>query len=215
VPPPATPAARRPAAPVPAAPLRATPPPRRPAPASARRAPAGPAPRRETSTRSVVFTAVIGVILLVALVFAGVKLLGGGGNANQAATTPNTPVVTPQPSGGSKSGGAGKATATPAAPSRASTTVAVLNGTTKTGLAATTREQLLTGGYNKDKVVAGNNPSTDRQRATSVVMYKTGARVQARDVARTLNIQDVQPLDPASQAAASVVVVVGADKSGN
>jgi hypothetical protein len=210
VPAPVTPAARR----TPAAPLRATPPPRRPAPTPARRVPSGPPPRRETSRRSIALTIAFGVVVLAAVVFAGVKVLGGGGSDTPSSV--RNPVVTP---GETASGGGGGAKPTPTAtPSRATTTVMVLNGTTETGLAATTQDRLLTAGYAQKNTSAGNNPASDQQRTSSVVMYKTGARAKARDVARVLNIRDVRPIDGATQAnggGKDVIVVVGSDKSGS
>jgi hypothetical protein len=210
VPGPVTPAARR----VPAAPVRATPPPRRPAPAPARRVASGPPPRRETSARSIVLTLVFGVIVLAAVAFAGVKVLGGGSDKPSSV---RNPVVTPGQTASSDGGGSAKPKPTPA-PTRETTTVMVLNGTTETGLAATTKDRLLTAGYAAKNTDAGNNPASDQKRTASVVMYKTGARAKARDVARVLDIQGVQPIDPATQAnggGKDVIVVVGSDKSGS
>jgi hypothetical protein len=210
VPAPATPAARRPAA----QPLRQAPPPRRPAPAPARRAPSGPPPRRETSARSVVLMVILGVVAVGLVAFAGTKLLGGGGDtpagqSNKNAIVPAGETATPD------SGSQPKATPTP---DRATTTVAVLNGTTELGLAASTQDKLLTAGYEKGNTSAGNNPTSDQQRSSSVVMYVDGARAKAKDVARVLDIKDVKAIDAATQAnggGKDVVVVVGSDKSGN
>jgi hypothetical protein len=94
----------------------------------------------------------------------------------------------------------------------------VLNGTTELGLAASTQDKLLTAGYEKGNTSAGNNPTSDQQRSSSVVMYADGARAGAQDVARVLDIKDVKAIDAATQAnggGKDVVVVVGSDKSGN
>ncbi|WP_028057408.1 LytR C-terminal domain-containing protein [Candidatus Solirubrobacter pratensis] len=207
VPAPATPAARR-------VPSATPPPPRRPAPE--RRAPSGPPPRRETSTRSVVLTSVIGVIVLAALIFAATQLFGGS-DKPQAPASKSNPVVPP---GGTPAAGNGsnkpKPTPTPA---RATTTVTVLNGTPSDGLAANLKDRLTTAGYADDHVDAGNDPQ-GKGRQTSQVLYKRGASAQAKDVARVLDIQtgQIKQIDAQTQAIApdkSVVVEVGADKSGN
>jgi len=57
---------------------------------------------------------------------------------------------------------------------------------------------------------------TDQERAESVVLYATGAEREAAEVGRRLKIAQREPVDPSSQAQAgdaTVVVVVGADKS--
>jgi hypothetical protein len=216
VPAPATPAARRPEVRDAAAPLRATPPPRRPAPTPGRRPLSGPPPRRETSTRSVVLTGLLVVVVLVLVVFAGVKLLGGGGSGGTTAGKPQIPVVSPGATANPGSGS--KKTAKPAAtPSRGTTSVAVLNGTPSEGLAANMKDRLLTSGYIDGNVSAANDP-TNTSRAASAVLYKRGASAQGKDVARVLDIKDVKPIDAATQGVAptkSVVVEIGADKSGN
>ncbi len=213
VPAPSTPAGRRP----PAAPLRAAQPPRRPTPpAPARRMPSGPPARRETSTRSVVLMSVLGLILAGAVAFGAVKLLGGGD-----AKTPTKPnVVVPagsdeQSSGGSASGTKPKASTPP----RADTTVAVLNGTPSAGLAADTKDRLIDAGYTRANVGADNDPN-GKGVATSVVYYKPGAAAQAKDVARVLDIarSQVKPVGaetPTVSSNPSVIVEIGADKTGN
>jgi hypothetical protein len=97
--------------------------------------------------------------------------------------------------------------------------VAVLNGTPITGLAADTKKQLTGEGYKDANVSTGNN--SDHQRQQSVVLYDSGARLQALAVARILDVRTVQPLDAATRSVADraggkpaqVVVVVGGDKS--
>ena len=76
---------------------------------------------------------------------------------------------------------------------RAATKVAVLNGTTIPGLASREKDTLTEAGFSE--IATGNN--TDQQRADSSVLYGTrsGARAQARAVARQLNISTVQRLD--------------------
>ena len=95
------------------------------------------------------------------------------------------------------------------------TNVAVLNGTTIPGLASTEKDKIVSAGF-KGKVTTGNN--TDQARATSQVMYGTrsGARTQARTIARKLDIATIQRLDADTRdlsSNADVVVIVGQDKA--
>jgi hypothetical protein len=98
-------------------------------------------------------------------------------------------------------------------PARAKTKVAVLNGTTVSGLAGRVSDQLAKEGYAKGST--GN--SADQQRATSIVLYGDGSRLQALEIAKSLKISDVGKIDAAieSQAGgdANVVVIIGADRS--
>jgi hypothetical protein len=104
---------------------------------------------------------------------------------------------------------------------RATTTVAILNGTAIPNLAANTRDQLTADGYKAANIATGNN--TDQQRVRSQVFYRAGARRQAADVARTLGIDTPpQSVDADTQAladnagkgkTAEVIVIVGGDKA--
>jgi hypothetical protein len=215
VPAPATPAARRAeAAPPPraAAPLRQAPPPRRPA-APRRAALAGPPARRESSARTIVLTALVGLAVLAAVVFAVVKLTGGGGSH---APAPQPKVVT-QSSPASPSATA-TAQATPAL-TKATTRVEVYNGTTVSGLAGSVRDQLASLGYDQANLDAATYTPNQRRQA-STVMYQRGDRSAAATVARSLGISDVRLIDTATQQLLQqsgkkwdVVVIVGADKS--
>jgi hypothetical protein len=93
-----------------------------------------------------------------------------------------------------------------------SVTVAVLNGTVVTGLAARLGTKVSAAGY-----VLGNvATASQQQRAESVVLYRPGSSRQARAVARELEISQIEPVDSASAAlagSATVVVVAGADKA--
>ena len=70
----------------------------------------------------------------------------------------------------------------------------MLNGTTIPGLASQEKDKLSAAGFTE--IATGNN--TDQQRAESSVLYGTrsGARTQARTVARRLNIGTVQRSTP-------------------
>ncbi|HEX2071528.1 MAG TPA: LytR C-terminal domain-containing protein [Thermoleophilaceae bacterium] len=125
---------------------------------------------------------------------------GGGGDAGLSA-------------GGTGDGGAtgdGGGQAPPIDPSEV--TVAVLNGTTVPGLAATIGDQIVGEGFQLGTVT--NN--FDQERAESVVLYAPGAEREAADVGRRLDISQREPIDAESQALAgdaTVVVVAGADQN--
>jgi hypothetical protein len=210
VPAPLTSAGRR----EPAQPLRRP----APTPAPARRMPSGPPARRETSVRSVILISLLGLVVVAGVGF-GVKQLLGGSNDN---TPPPPNRVVPATndeqtsSGGDQGGSKSKA---PATPPRAQRTVVVLNGTPTPQLAAGMKDQLVTAGYTDDKVAAADDPN-GRGVTTSTVFYVRGAATQARDVARVLHISSgqIKPIDATLQPSAqnhSVVVEIGADKSGN
>jgi hypothetical protein len=58
--------------------------------------------------------------------------------------------------------------------------------------------------------------ASQQQRTESVVLYSPGSSRQARAVARKLSISQIEPVDAQSASlagAATVVVVVGADKA--
>jgi LytR cell envelope-related transcriptional attenuator len=211
--------ARRPAPA--AAPLRAT----SAASASPRRAGAGAGPRRPvpprrpaatggTPLRVLLGAGLLALVVIGAVVFAGTQVFGGGDDdagtpAGRTAASTTEPVRTASPA------------PTPGR-TRASTRVAVLNGTAVSGLAAEQKAVLSGSGYAGGNVSTGNN-TTDQQRAQSEVLYRQGARRQAQDVARLLGIDlTPQPLDAETRALANsggtgrdadVVVVVGGDKA--
>jgi hypothetical protein len=123
---------------------------------------------------------------------------GGGGSGLSAGGT----------TGGGGSGGGGKAP--PIDP--ADVTVAVLNGTTVPGLAATVGDKIAGEGFQRGTVT--NN--FDQERAESVVLYAPGAEREAADVSRRLDISQREAIDAESQALAgdaTVVVVAGADQN--
>ncbi|MDP9377384.1 MAG: LytR C-terminal domain-containing protein, partial [Actinomycetota bacterium] len=133
----------------------------------------------------------------------GAAALAGDDDPQQTPTATPTATSTPDP-----------------AAARAETTVAVLNGTITTGLAAKLQQQLTTAGYQEGP--RGTLPS---QSQASVVYYRAGTQDQAGDVARLAAIANVQPLDETAEsqlstvkegqslAGAQVVVVAGQDKA--
>ncbi len=203
---PAKPATRPPAMPLRAGAPSATAPPRRQVTLPPRRpAPAAPPPRAEGRSRGTM--AVVGgviAVILAAGVFVLTQVLHDNSAKPKPASTAATPTPTPTPKGGgSKS----------APTSRATTSVAVFNGTTQTGLAGSVADKLQAGGFKRGST--GND--TNQQRASSLVYYTPAAKSQGRDVAKLLNISDVRPIDAETQALAGgnadVVVVVGLDQA--
>ena len=104
---------------------------------------------------------------------------------------------------------------------RGDVTVAVVNGTTLSGLAADISEDLIAAGFNKGAVATG----ADQTQQTTVVMYASGFQAPARTVAKLLKLSAsrIRPLDQdfaalaqadaTSAPAPEVVVVIGADKT--
>lgn len=94
-------------------------------------------------------------------------------------------------------------------PDRAQVVVQVLNGTARTGLAASTAAQLKGLGY--AKVAAGN---TSAQSGPTVVYFRDGQRAAAQRLARDIQVDTVTaiagtPLAASAPAAAQLVVVLG------
>ena len=155
----------------------------------------------------------LGVVVLAAATLGGLKLAEGGDD-------PDTPTVGQTAGSGQGSGGGGQGGGNanngeedpPPAIDPSQVTVAVLNGTTVTGLAADVGDMVESEGYQLGNVTN----SLDQERAESVVFYAPGAEVEAEDVGRRLKIAQREEIDPDTQALAgdaSVVVVVGADKT--
>jgi hypothetical protein len=136
---------------------------------------------------------------------------GGGSGGSPASQTGNSP-----PSGSSgKSTTTAKAKRKPVAvtlpPSKI--TVAVLNGTTITGLASQTADKLQQAGFVRG---ATRNSPTQGQQAQSVVEYAGNNSKAARLVANRLGITDIEPIDSQTQGVAGdaiVAVIIGADKA--
>ena len=133
------------------------------------------------------------------------------GNDNKpSSNTANTP--TPAATSGSSAGNSGGGGSSTSPTSRADTTVAVFNGTTVSGLAASTADKLVSSGYKRGTT----GDYTDQQRATSTVFYSSKARRQGREIGRELSISELRQMDAETQALAGnadVAVVVGSDKS--
>jgi hypothetical protein len=162
---------------------------------------------RETSGRRRLLAVLGAAAAIVVAVFGVLQLTGGddsgGGGAGLSSSG------TTDDGAGSGGGGAGSG-GEPIVP--AEVTVAVLNGTTVPGLAATLGDSLRAEGFQLGTVT--NN--FDQERAESVVLYAPGAEREAADLGRRLGIPQREPVDAESQALAgdaSVIVVAGADQN--
>jgi hypothetical protein len=126
-----------------------------------------------------------------ALVVVAVVNPFGGADPPPAARPKRTPVATVEPG---------------------DVTVAVLNGTTVPGLAATLRERLSGVGFEPGVI----DVNVDQQLVESVVQYRRGHAAAARLVGRALGISRRAPATAASRARAAdatVIVIAGADQA--
>ena len=94
--------------------------------------------------------------------------------------------------------------------------LAVLNGTTATGLARAVADELTSLGYDEPNVVT--NDTTNQSRVRTTVYYEPGHRADALGVASCLHIgsERVAPMDADARALADravVAVFVGADRA--
>jgi hypothetical protein len=159
-----------------------------------------------------VLAAVAGVIVVAVIV--GVFALGGGGSKPVA--KPNT--VAPAASATTPAAGAGNASSGGAAANvnRGQVVVAVLNGTTFTGLARSASDKLTKAGF-KPGVVT--NDTTNQTRSATAIFYADGQRNAALQVAKIVGIgrDAVQKLDANTRGVAGqdadVVVSVGSDQA--
>jgi hypothetical protein len=124
-------------------------------------------------------------------------------------------VVTTPASAPSAGGGTSTITSAPGpAVDRRATRVAVLNGTTQTGLARTVADEVQKARF----TISATETNADQTVTTTTVSYRAGNQHAAQIIAQVLGIDraSVQPVDPSASAAADadVVVIVGADKIG-
>ncbi len=91
--------------------------------------------------------------------------------------------------------------------------VVVLNGTETTGLATRAAGELQQGGYSQAAAKYGRPPGANE---VTIVEYAPGQQPDAQEVARSLSVSHVEPMEQAVLALAGpakVVVVVGADRA--
>ena len=179
------------------------------------RTPAGARPRtdggdgRSRGRVAAIVGAAVGVIAVLAV--AGILIFGGGGD--EPAPKPNTVA---QPTTDTAASGAATPAKAPAKLNRKAVPLAVLNGTTVTGLARGAADKLTAKGYNEPNVVT--NDTTNQQRPTTQVYYEAKAHAAALDVAKILGVptSQVKPMDANARALADraqVAVFVGGDKA--
>jgi hypothetical protein len=164
---------------------------------------------RRTSSRRRVVVAVATLIALAAVLVAVFAL--GGSSAKHNATSP--PVTSSHTSHSRRSSGKHAARLPAGAAPRSETSVTVLNGTEKTGLAHRVSAQLQTDGYSRATALSGQPPCSNQ---ATVVEYSSGHQADAEGVAQALGVTQTQALESAVAAlapAASVVVVVGQDEA--
>jgi hypothetical protein len=157
----------------------------------------------------------------IALIVAGVLVIGGGAAygishlVNDNAGNGGNPTATPpQNTNGTQTTAKAKKKTPPAALDPSKITVAILNGTTITGLASETANKLVEQGFTRGNTKTGNADSAGQQ-AQSVVEYSANNARQARFVANKLGISDIEPIDTQTQAKAgdaTVAVIIGADR---
>jgi hypothetical protein len=154
-----------------------------------------------------------GVAALAVVAVAAFLLFGGGSDSKQT-PQPNTLA---QPAGGGAAASGGNATAKPPAKLvRKDYPLAVLNGTTVTGLARGAADKLTAKGYNEPNVVT--NDPTNQTRAVTQIYFDPKARAAALDVAKILGVKaiNVKAMDANARALAdraTVEVFIGADKA--
>jgi hypothetical protein len=150
-------------------------------------------------------------VLVAALVFVGVQVLGGDDKPKQPNAIGQGTSQVP-PSSDTTPGGqvAGKV-------NRGDVSIAVLNGTSFVGLARSVAEKLAASGFNKDPTAVTN--ASDQTRSATIVEYGPGHKEEALEVARVIKVgrDAVQPMTEATRVIAGqdaeVVVTVGADQT--
>ncbi len=143
-----------------------------------------------------------------ALIAAGVLILGGGVAFGATQLLGGDDDSTPASSGGQSS----RRAAQPAAVDPGTVTVSVLNATTVLGLAAQIGDEIESAGFQRGNVTNASEQARDE----SAVLFDKGAMEEGREVAKALKIKQVEPVDPASKRLAgdaTVVVIVGADQT--
>jgi hypothetical protein len=165
--------------------------------------------RRLLASPRYIVLVVVGILVLGGAAAFGVTRLtsdDGGGAASEGDR------VVPEGSGGDAGDEGGTTQRRGAAVNPASVTVAVLNGTTVPGLAATLSDQVSRAGFNVGTITN----FSDQQLAESVVQFAPGHKREAESVSRRLGIDQREPVNPSTQGLAgdaTVIVIAGADKA--
>ncbi|MFL5844927.1 MAG: LytR C-terminal domain-containing protein, partial [Solirubrobacteraceae bacterium] len=152
------------------------------------------------SGRAIIATVLAAALLVVVLLVSGV-IGGGNDDKSSGATTTAGTTASTTPAGKS-------------VPAPADTSVAVLNGTTVTGLAKQAAEALTARGYQ----VPTTTDAADQAQQTSQVAYAEGFEPSAKRIAKIVGVSasQVVAIDPSTQAVAgdvNVAVTMGLDKA--
>jgi hypothetical protein len=152
--------------------------------------------------------------VIAVLAVAGILIFGGG--SDEPPAKPNTVAQPTSDDTGAANGGSTTPSKAPARVNRKAVPLAVLNGTTVTGLARGAADKLTQKGYNEPNVVT--NDTTNQARPTTQIFYEARARAAALDVAKILGVPSAQikAMDANARALADraeVAVFVGADKA--
>jgi len=148
---------------------------------------------------------IVGGLAIIVIAFVLITQVFGGGSSSTPAPTANT--VAPSTTSPTTSSTVGV--------DRANTQVAVINGTTGSGLARAAADKLSAAGFTK---VGPVTTSPDQTAQSSTVYYETGAKAAGDDVAKTLGLSTsaVTAIDANIRTlgqSAVVVVVLGADQA--
>jgi hypothetical protein len=164
--------------------------------------------------------AIVGAVIVVAVVLVVVLSSGGGGKSagqgsagTQGAATGSAGTSTNSAKHADKQASSHHSEGSPAAVSPAAITVAVLNGTNTNGLAHSLSDDLQQSGYLRAEALDGSPPGSHQ---TTVVEYTGGHKAEAQNVAKALEVTQVQPIETGVSSlagAATVVVIAGEDKA--
>ena len=157
--------------------------------------------------------AVAGVLIVGGAAAFGVTQLVGEDEGGGTAQGPRQVAEEPNGGGDEEEGERRRRRGGGGAVNPANVTVAVLNGTTVPGLAATIMDQAEEAGFRAGTVA---NFLPNQQLGESVVQYTPGHERDAAAVSRRLGIAQREAVNPSSQELAgdaTVVLLVGADKA--
>jgi LytR cell envelope-related transcriptional attenuator len=147
----------------------------------------------------------------VVVAVAVVLLTKGGSSATKSPGSTGHTTSTTTTAAKKKSGKS--AAKQPKAAPPAEISVVVLNGTETTGLASRVSAQLQQSGYSQAAARFGRPPGANE---VTVVEYTPGHQADATQVAHSLSVSHVEPVEQGVSVlagSAKVVVVVGADKA--
>ena len=157
---------------------------------------------------------IVGGVIVVALaVVLAVSVLGGSSSKRSATSSVNTAGSTGKTHTSSHHKASSTSSKATRAANPADTTISVLNGTEKEGLAHRISTSLQQRGYSQAAALSGHPAGANQ---VTVVEYASGHRADAEGVARSLAVTQVQPIESAVASlagSANVVVIVGADKA--